>query len=66
MQRKPAMTALEAFVPCDHNKDGMVDFFDLLDFLNDWFGQAGVSDFNLDGMVDFFDLLDFLDCWFAG
>ena len=47
--------------PClaDYNRDGTVDFFDYLDFV-DAFSQ-GTADFNLDGSIDFFDYLDFVD-----
>ena len=50
---------------CDHDDNGIVDFFDLLDFLNDWFAGNNPADFNADLNVDFFDLLDFLNCWFT-
>jgi hypothetical protein len=50
--------------PADLNDDGMVDVFDLLDYLDDWF--AGNADRTGDGVTDVFDLLDYLDIWFAG
>ncbi len=44
----------------DYNSDTIVDFFDYLDFVNDFSNQTGGADFNLDGVIDFFDYLDFL------
>lgn len=44
----------------DYNSDTVVDFFDYLDFVNDFSNQTGGADFNNDGIIDFFDYLDFL------
>ena len=46
------------FCDGDYNEDGLVDFFDVSDFLDD-FGAG--EDYNGDGLVDFFDVSDFLD-----
>ena len=47
----------------DFNDDGIVDFFDYLDFVDTFSGGWVGSDFNLDGVVDFFDYLDFVDAF---
>jgi hypothetical protein len=55
-------------LPCaaDFNRDGSVDFFDYLDFV-DAFSSGSVSaDFNSDGSIDFFDYLDFVDAFSQG
>jgi hypothetical protein len=44
---------------------GEADVFDLLAYLDDWFGAADAADVTFDGGVDVFDLLGFLDLWFA-
>ncbi len=47
----------------DFNCDGIVDFFDYLDFTSA-FSQGSLSaEFNDDGVVDFFDYLDFVDAF---
>lgn len=43
----------------DFNADGIVDFFDYLDFVAGF--ATGSLDFNNDGVTDFFDYLDFVD-----
>ena len=48
--------------PGDYDRSGETDVFDLLAFLDDWFG--GAEDYNADGTTDVFDLLAFLDDWF--
>ncbi len=56
------------FILCapDYNCDRVVDFFDYLDFLDDFtFGQTR-SDFNADGAIDFFDYLDFVQAFSEG
>lgn len=52
------------FIRCasDLDNNGLVDVFDLLAFLDDWFGAA--ADWNADNTTDVFDLLAFLDAWF--
>lgn len=47
--------------PGDWNEDGVIDFNDLLAFLNDYNAQTECSDVNADGTVDFNDLLEFLN-----
>lgn len=42
----------------DYNRDGAVDFFDYLDFVQDFSNER--SDYNNDGAIDFFDYLDFV------
>ena len=50
--------------PCDDadwNGDGQVDFFDYLDFVQDFADDD--ADFNGDGQTDFFDYLDFVQAF---
>jgi|GEM_PF-966467 len=51
--------------PClgDWNSDGVVDFNDFLDFLNDYNSGAPRADLNGDGVVDFNDFLEFLNAY---
>lgn len=49
--------------PADYNVDGIVDFFDYLDFVADFAANQPQSDFNADGVVDFFDYLDFVQAF---
>ena len=51
---------LAATSTADFNSDFTVDFFDYLDFVQEFSGQTSGADFNQDGVVDFFDYLDFL------
>ncbi len=44
----------------DYNSDGVVDFFDYLDFVAAFAMELPSADVNGDGVVDFFDYLDFL------
>jgi hypothetical protein len=44
---------------------GAPDVFDLLAYLDDWFGASDLADVTFDGAVDVFDLLAFLDVWFG-
>ncbi len=46
--------------PSDFNDDGIVDFFDYLDYVETFASGVAESDFNADGVVDFFDYLDFV------
>ncbi len=56
----------------DFNRDGALDFFDYLDFVDAFsLGDIGEydfspGDFNRDGGVDFFDYLDYVDAFSAG
>jgi hypothetical protein len=51
--------------PGDWNGDGVIDFNDLLEYLNDYNAQAPRADINLDGIVDFNDLLEYLNLYNA-
>ncbi len=50
----------------DFNRDGVLDFFDYLDFVDAFSAGDWSSDFNEDGVVDFFDYLDFVDAFSHG
>lgn len=50
----------------DFNKDSALDFFDYLDFVDQFSADDVSSDINADGVVDFFDYLDFVDRFAAG
>lgn len=54
--------------PCtaDFNTDGVVDFFDYLDFVSAFAGNLPSADFNADAVIDFFDYLDFVGAFAAG
>lgn len=55
-----------SFCAADYNADGVVDFFDYLDYV-DVFSSGGLgADFNSDEIVDFFDYLDFLGAFSSG
>ena len=45
----------------DLNNDGIVDWFDYLDFVTAFETAAPAADFNSDGFIDFFDYSDFVD-----
>jgi hypothetical protein len=49
--------------PGDWNGDGVIDFNDLLEYLNDYNAQLPRADINQDGIVDFNDLLEFLNLY---
>jgi len=51
--------------PSDFNGDGVVDFFDYLDFVAEFAGGGASADYNGDTVTDFFDYLDFV-AQFAG
>ncbi len=57
---------LVAGCDADFNSDGIVDFFDYLDFVDSFSAQAPAADYNNDGIIDFFDYLDFVDAFSAG
>ncbi len=50
----------------DFNGDGVVDFFDYLDFVDAFSAGDAAADFNNDDVIDFFDYLDFVDAFSAG
>lgn len=52
--------------PADRNGDGLVDFFDLQDFLNDFVAMDPSADLNGDTLWDFFDLQQFLNDFAGG
>jgi len=52
--------------PADLNNDGLLDFFDLQQFLN-WYSAGDIrADLAPDGVLDFFDLQAFLNLYSAG
>lgn len=54
-------------LPCEFTGDApaAVDIFDLLRYLDAWFGAAPAADLDGGGAVDVTDLLAYLDCWFG-
>lgn len=50
----------------DRNADGLVDFFDVQDFLNDYSAMNASADMNGDGQYDFFDVQIYLNLFSAG
>ena len=52
--------------PADFNQDGIVDFFDYLDFVDAFSRNLLAADFNADAVIDFFDYLDFVDAFSTG
>jgi hypothetical protein len=50
----------------DVNGDGMLDFFDVLDYLALFSDGDAAADLNGDGVLDFFDVADFLDLFSDG
>jgi T5SS/PEP-CTERM-associated repeat protein len=50
----------------DFNNDGLLDFFDVLAFLDAFATGNAQADLNSDGLFDFFDVLAFLNLWSAG
>jgi hypothetical protein len=58
--------AFSAFCPSDFNTDGVVDFFDYLDFVAAFASNQPGADFNHDNAVDFFDYLDFVAAFASG
>lgn len=55
----------ESQVECrgDFNFDGVVDFFDYLDFVQVFADGNMNADFDVDGTIDFFDYLEFLEAF---
>ncbi len=52
--------------PADFNQDGILDFFDYLDFLDAFANNLPNADFNNDAIIDFFDYLDFVNAFSTG
>jgi hypothetical protein len=52
--------------PADYNEDGLVDFFDVQQFLAAFSAQQPEADFNNDNQYDFFDVQAFLDAFSNG
>jgi hypothetical protein len=48
------------------NGDDAVDFFDYLDFVDDFAAGRIEADFNGDGVLDFFDYLDVVAVFSSG
>lgn len=46
--------------PADRNADGLVDFFDVQDFLDDFAARDPSADLNSDGLVNYFDVQRYL------
>jgi hypothetical protein len=55
-----AVVTLEGSCAADFNADGVVDFFDYLDFVAAFSSGDMSADFNSDEVIDFFDYLDFV------
>ena len=60
------LTRLGNACAADFNRDGQVDFFDYLDFVQAFSNEDPFADFNGDGQVDFFDYLDFVASFALG
>jgi hypothetical protein len=52
--------------PPDRNNDGVLDFFDIQDFLIDFAAEDPSADFNNDGLFDFFDVQVYLGAFVVG
>jgi hypothetical protein len=52
--------------PADFNGDGVIDFFDYLDFVAAFSSGFASADFNGDTVIDFFDYLDFVAAFSSG
>ena len=50
----------------DFNEDGVLDFFDYLDFVAAFSANQDTADYNGDTVVDFFDYLDFVADFASG
>jgi hypothetical protein len=60
-------TQVEAvFCAADFNSDGVIDFFDYLDFVAAFSANDPDADFNFDTTIDFFDYLDFVAAFSSG
>ncbi len=62
----PLAVSLSVVCAADFNADGVVDFFDYLDFVAEFSGNTTSADFNADQIVDFFDYLDFVASFSSG
>ncbi|MBU6412074.1 MAG: hypothetical protein KGS45_01250 [Planctomycetes bacterium] len=62
----PAGVTLKVVCGADFNSDGVVDFFDYLDFVAEFSGATVSADFNNDAVIDFFDYLDFVAAFSGG
>jgi len=58
--------AVSATCPADLNGDGILDFFDVLAFLEAFAMGSADADFNLDDELNFFDVLAFLEAFAIG
>jgi hypothetical protein len=58
--------SIEYVGAADFNRDGNVDFFDYLDFIDAYSMLDARSDVNNDGNIDFFDYLDFVNQYQSG
>lgn len=58
----PLTEGAELVITCrgDRNGDGTRDFFDVVDFLNDFNLSDPEADLNADGLIDFFDVAIFI------
>ncbi len=54
-----AIAGITITCAADFNADGIADFFDYLDFVEEFAANRWISDFNRDNVIDFFDYLDF-------
>lgn len=54
------------FCSADFNSDGVIDFFDYLDFVAAFSANDADADFNFDFVIDFFDYLDFVAAFSTG
>lgn len=54
------------FCAADFNSDGVIDFFDYLDFVAAFSANDPDADFNFDSAIDFFDYLDFVAAFSSG
>lgn len=52
--------------PADINRDGLLNFFDVSEFIGLFLEQHPGADFTGDGAFDFFDIAIFLDAFLAG
>ena len=59
---------VDVMITCrvDLNQDGLIDFFDVSDFLDAFGAMQPAADFTGDGLYDFFDVSEFLDQFGAG
>ncbi|MBO6514121.1 MAG: hypothetical protein JJ974_09170 [Phycisphaerales bacterium] len=63
LQAQPIIEGWEPVCPADYNEDGVVDFFDISEFVTLFGAQDPAADFNGDGIVDFFDISLFLQAY---